>query len=263
MGTLKMKKFCIMILLMILSASICWSQTDVRISDLPPATSAVTGDIVPVVVNMSTTPVTSYMTFGNMVVSLMLAKNITWSGDNVTFPGGITATGIDGEKGVTFSVNTIAYTQCTGSNYGFYVDNTGFHACVNGSVKTPSIPDEINQPVSDTLTSSEVQHSVINNYGQTVTTNNIQTLPTAAEGMIFTGIVGTLVNSTYYFEFLRGGSNTIYFADVASGTVNTGKTYVRATQQNVGSAIECKTFQTGSSTWNWFCKALSGTWTTD
>jgi len=259
-----MKKIYLLMVYLLLIPTLVWSQADVKITDLPEATSAVTADIVPVVVNMATTPVTKYMTFGNMVVSLMSAKSITWDGLNVTFPGSVASASVDGSNGWTFTPNTAGHDRVPAAGeYSIYVNNDGWHFGVNGVQKTPAIPDEVIKTTSGTLTALEVSYSIVNNYGQGVTTNNIQTLPTAVKGLHFKGIIGTLVNSTYYFEFLRAGTNVIYFADVTSGTVNTNKTYVRATQQNIGSAIECDTFQIGTSTWAWFCKALSGIWTTD
>ena len=115
--------------------------------------------------------------------------------------------------------------------------------------------DEIIQATSDTLTAAEVRGTIISNYGQGAA-DNLQTLPTAAEGMNFIGVCGT-AQAANYFRFQAGATDKIYLNGVAGADNGSVSIAVPV----VGSSIVFYTFQTGAGVYDWGAITVSGLWT--
>jgi len=113
---------------------------------------------------------------------------------------------------------------------------------------------EIIQASSDTLTVAEVRGTIISNYGQGAA-NNLQGLPTAAEGMNFIGVCGT-AQAANYFGFQAGATDKIYLNGVAGA--DNGSVLIAVPV--VGSSIVFYTFQTGAGVYDWGAITVSGLW---
>ena len=114
--------------------------------------------------------------------------------------------------------------------------------------------DEIIQASSDTLTAAEVKGSIISNYGQGAA-DNLQGLPTAAEGMNFIGVCGT-AQAANYFRFQAGATDKIYLNGVAGADNGSVSIAVPV----VGASIVFYTFQTGAGVYDWGAITVSGLW---
>ena len=114
--------------------------------------------------------------------------------------------------------------------------------------------NEIIQASSDTLTAAELRGTFINNFGQGAA-DNLQTLPTAAEGMSFVLICGTAQAANYYG--VQADTNDKIYLD---GTAGSDNGIVKIAAPVVGAAIAFYTFQTGTSTYDWFANSVSGVW---
>lgn len=114
--------------------------------------------------------------------------------------------------------------------------------------------EEIVKASSSVLVAIELKGTIISNYGQGAS-NNLQQLPTAAEGMSFVAMCGT-AQAANYFGFRAGASDKIYL-DGTDGSDN-GSVLIAAPV--VGAMIVFFTFQTGASVWDWAATIISGTW---
>lgn len=114
--------------------------------------------------------------------------------------------------------------------------------------------DEIVQASSDTLEAAEVKGTIITNYGQG-SSNNLQELPTAAEGMSFVAICGT-AQAAHYFRFQADSSDKIYL----DGTAGSDNGYISIAVPVVGAMIVFSTFQAGATAWDWAAVTISGSW---
>jgi hypothetical protein len=114
--------------------------------------------------------------------------------------------------------------------------------------------DEIIQAASDTLTVAEVKGMQISNYGQGAE-NNLQGLPTAAEGMSFAAVCGT-AQAAHYFRF-QAAANDKFYLDGVAGSDN-GSVSIAAPV--VGATIYFFTFQTGATAWDWYASTIAGNW---
>ena len=115
--------------------------------------------------------------------------------------------------------------------------------------------DEIIQASSDTLTAAEVRGTIISNYGQGAA-DNLQGLPTAAEGMNFIAVCGT-AQAANYFRFQAGATDKVYLNGVAGADNGSVSIAVPV----VGSSIVFYTFQTGAGVYDWGAITVSGLWT--
>ena len=114
--------------------------------------------------------------------------------------------------------------------------------------------DEIVKASSATLTSIEVTGTIVSNYGQGAA-NNLQSLPTAAEGMSFIAVCGT-AQAAHYFRFQADTNDKIYLG----GTAGSDNGYVQIAVPVVASMIAFSTFQTGTATFDWAASVVTGTW---
>jgi len=114
--------------------------------------------------------------------------------------------------------------------------------------------DEIIQATSDTLTAAEVKGIIISNYGQGAG-DNLQVLPTAAEGMSFVAVCGT-AQAANYFRFQADTNDKIYL----DGTAGSDNGSVSIAAPVVGAMIVFFTFQTGAGAYDWAATIISGTW---
>jgi len=134
---------------------------------------------------------------------------------------------------------------------------------INGVEATTGIGDfdtltggmkEIIQAASDTLSAKELRGPIISNYGQAAV-NNLQALPTAAEGMSCVAVCGT-AQAAHYFRFQADTDDKVYL----DGVAGSDNGYVSIAAPVVGAMIVFFTFQTGASTFDWFAVTISGTW---
>lgn len=102
-----------------------------------------------------------------------------------------------------------------------------------------------------TLVADEMNGQTVNNYGQTDDTT--LTLDAGADGLWFNVLLGTAVAKYYR---LAPTTVAIYLDGKSCGA---GK-YVGIASAVVGAAMSCKTFQTGASTYDYYCSAISGAW---
>ncbi len=136
-------------------------------------------------------------------------------------------------------------------------DETGSGALVFGT--GPAITAaEVDGSTAFALSAAQVSRTIINNYGQGAANVNL-TLPTAAAGLTFIGIVGT-AQAANYWRFTSGSANI--YANVGAGLVS-GKTYISIAVPTVGARISFFTVKTGAATWSWMCGSSEGTWSTD
>lgn len=138
---------------------------------------------------------------------------------------------------------TITVTDPTADNTVTIPDGSG----------TIDICENIVKSSTATLTAAEVKNTVINNYGQSA--ESTLTLPTAAEGMHFVYILGTAAETSH---IKADTSDKI----VLDGTAldDADKVSNNAGSSVIGESLECWSFQTGASAYDWTCTS-NGTWT--
>ena len=130
---------------------------------------------------------------------------------------------------------------------------------VNGASRKISMANflklyAITKTATGDLSAAEVSGTQINNYNQA--DDMVLTLPTAAGGYNFLFMVSTTVAK--YIAIKAGTNDKIYLAG-APGTDNQCVQHGSSTA--AGASFVCFTFQTGSSAYDWICKAGAGTWT--
>ena len=113
---------------------------------------------------------------------------------------------------------------------------------------------ELVQASSDTLAASELRGQQITNFGQGEA-DNLQTLPTAAEGMSFVLLCGT-AQAANYFGVQADTNDKIYL----DGTAGSDNGIVKIEVPVVGAKIVFHTFQTGASAFDWIATTVYGTW---
>ena len=114
--------------------------------------------------------------------------------------------------------------------------------------------NEIVQASSDTLTVAELRGQLISNYGQGAA-DNLQGLPTAAEGMSFMLVCGT-AQAANYFGVQADTNDKIYL----DGTAGSDNGIVKIAVPVVGVKIYFHTFQTGVGTYDWAADSIIGAW---
>jgi hypothetical protein len=132
----------------------------------------------------------------------------------------------------------------------------GYSLVGSSSNVAESIDPEVIAATSATLTAAQVRGNVINNYGQGAA-DNVQTCPTAAQGMGFVGVVGQDTASGDKFCFRAGTNDKIYL----NGVAGSDNGYVCLTDPAIGNMITCFTFQVGASAFDWRC-STSDSWNT-
>lgn len=115
-------------------------------------------------------------------------------------------------------------------------------------------PVTVDGSVSGALSVADVTNTLITNYGQGAADVAL-TLPTAAAGMSFVAVVGT-VQAGNTWKFTADTNDKIYL-DGTGGTDNQSAIVTPA----VGDCITLFTFQTGEGAYDWIAKTVSGTWT--
>lgn len=176
------------------------------------------------------------------------------------------ATGSDGTYGLTLSNNTTR--SPTASAYELYPDGGIWKMNTNGTETTiadlsgtqtltnKSITSlEVDGSADANLTAAQVSSTIITNYGQAASDVAL-TLPTAAAGYNALFVVGTAQSNKWG---VRAGTNDKIYLIAADGTVTAGSDngYARMTAAQVGQSFACWTFKTGSSAYDWQCKAIS------
>lgn len=114
--------------------------------------------------------------------------------------------------------------------------------------------DEIVVASSGNLSASYFKGIQLNNYGQGAA-DNLQALPTAAEGMTCTLVCGT-AQAANYFGVQADTNDKIYL----DGTPGSDNGIVKIAAPVVGAEIQFKTFQTGEGTYDWIANTVSGLW---
>lgn len=114
--------------------------------------------------------------------------------------------------------------------------------------------DEIIQATSDTLTAAELRGQQISNYGQGAV-DNLQALPTAAEGMHARIMCGT-VQGANYFRFQAGATDKIYW----NGIAGSDNGYITIAAPAVNAWFDISSFKTGASTYDWEATVGFGNW---
>ena len=109
------------------------------------------------------------------------------------------------------------------------------------------------KPTSQVILSSEMNNSIINNYGQGAV-NVIVELPVAAISLSATFVIGTAQAGNIY-AIKASTSDKIYLAGTAGS--DGGLVYIVPT---VGASIKIYTFQTGVGGYDWIAEIRSGTW---
>lgn len=188
--------------------------------------------------------------------------------DDITFTpaGNIVATNVqtaiaevDTEKmkRISSTDNEVARFDSTGGDVQGYssnpptIDDNGLAAFPGGLTANF---DEIIQATSDTLTIAELRGQQISNYGQGAS-DNLQTLPTAAEGMSFVAMCGTAQGANYY-GFQADTSDKFYL----DGVAGSDNGIVKIAAPVVGACIYFYTFKTGATTWDWAAITIIGDW---
>jgi len=110
---------------------------------------------------------------------------------------------------------------------------------------------EVIQSTTDTLTSQECRGTLINNYGQSA--ENIQTLPTCAEGLNFLFVVGTAGTGALH---LKAGPGDKHYFD---GTALDDGDKISLATPAVGDCLAVTAFKTGATSWDWKTHTVSGT----
>jgi len=123
------------------------------------------------------------------------------------------------------------------------------------ALKQTAIATEVDGSAAANLTAAQVSGTVISNYGQGAGDVAL-TLPTAAAGYNALFVVGTAQSNKWG---VRANTNDKIYLLAADGTVAAGSDngYARMTAAVVGQSFACWTFKTGSSAWDWMCKAGS------
>lgn len=121
--------------------------------------------------------------------------------------------------------------------------------------KSPLVASTVDGSASGSLSAAQVSGTIINNYGQDASDVSL-TLPTAAAGYNALFVVGTAQTNKWG---VQAGTNDKIYLLAADGTIAAGSDngYARMTNAQIGQSFACWTFKTGSSTWDWMCKAGS------
>jgi hypothetical protein len=115
-----------------------------------------------------------------------------------------------------------------------------------------TLNNHFNKPTTGELTFVDCSNTVINNLGQTSVVTH--TLPAATHGLAFLAIISATGNAIH-FKPASGG--VIYLDGVA---LDANHKVSLATPAVANSALFfC--FQTGTSSWVWYCNTIGGTWT--
>lgn len=114
--------------------------------------------------------------------------------------------------------------------------------------------EEIVKASSSSLSAKSLRGTIITNYGQGAA-NNLQALPTAAEGMSFVAVCGT-AQGAHYYRFQADTSDKIYL----DGTAGSDNGYVEIAAPVVGGMIVFMAFQTGATTFDWIAVTIAETW---
>ena len=114
--------------------------------------------------------------------------------------------------------------------------------------------EEIIKASSGALSGKDLRGAILSNYGQAAA-NNLQTLPTAAEGMNFVAVCGA-AQGAHYFRLQADTSDKIYL----DGVAGSDNGYVEIAAPAVGAMIVFMAFQTGATTFDWIAVTISGTW---
>jgi len=114
--------------------------------------------------------------------------------------------------------------------------------------------EEIIKASSGALSGKDLRGPILSNYGQGAA-NNLQTLPTAEEGMSFVAVCGT-AQGAHYFRFQADTSDKIYL----DGVAGSDNGYIEIAAPAVGGMIVFMTFRTGASTFDWIAVTISETW---
>jgi hypothetical protein len=99
---------------------------------------------------------------------------------------------------------------------------------------------------------SQARSAQINNYGQSG--NVIATLPAVAKGYSVDFVFGT--TAAFYYRITAGAGDAIWLDGVAGSDGG----YVGVSSAAAGNAISCRSFQTGASSYDWYCVTISGSW---
>jgi hypothetical protein len=128
---------------------------------------------------------------------------------------------------------------------------TGTETLTNKSITSL----EVDGSADASLTAAQVSSTIVTNYGQAASDVAL-TLPTAAAGYNALFVVGTAQSNKWG---VRAGTNDKIYLIAADGTISAGSDngYARMTAAQVGQSFACWTFKTGSSAYDWQCKAIS------
>jgi hypothetical protein len=138
---------------------------------------------------------------------------------------------------------TITVTDPTADNTVTIPDGSG----------TVDVCENIVKASTATLTAAEVKNTVINNYGQS--SESTLTLPTAAVGMHFTYILGTAGQTSH----IKADTSDKIVLD-GSALDDADKVSNNGASSVVGEQLDCWSFQSGASAYDWSCIS-TGTWT--
>lgn len=123
------------------------------------------------------------------------------------------------------------------------------------ALKLDATASEINGSATTTLTAAQVSGTIVSNYGQEASDVAL-TLPIPAPGYNVLFTVGQ--PSPNKWGVRAGTTDKIYLLDTGGGiTAGEDNGYARMTTAQIGQAFACWTFQTGTSNWDWACKAIS------
>jgi hypothetical protein len=270
-----MKKILAILIVAILGMASIGLAADVKISELPEATSVATTDITVVTVDPATAPTSKKITVGNLVGSApagSVKSNATTGVMQITGPAAgstrvvtipdanntIPAFPASTAKSIVYinDAGAWAVLTCDGANQmiGRNAANNGWECktSINASIKANDV--DAHEDIS--LSAAQVSRTFIHNYDQGAATATA-TLPAAAEGYTFIAFVSSKVAQDWVFD--GNGAETIY-TDIG-GTLTAGRAGIKCNNQEVGSRMSCATFKTGAASWAWLCGAISGTWT--
>ena len=131
-------------------------------------------------------------------------------------------------------------------------------ADINGGTVTDVVLtanfDEIVQAASDTLEVGELRGQQITNFGQGAA-DNLQGLPTAAEGMSARFICAT-AQAANYFRVQADTNDKIYW----NGTAGADNGYVTIAVPTVAAFFDIWSFQTAAGVWDWWAEVGFGNW---